>query len=212
MSKFIGRLLVVLAFGWAGNASAVPISAADIVNVGGQEWAQVDLFTSNSWNTINAQCPSGLCLTTSTVNGYSLDGWTWASIDEVQSLFNTFTGQVASAPAVYSEQGSTWAPELLQLFNPTDFLPGILSRVSGFTASLTGTNGYLGRVDDSLVFGPGDVVSTAVTTSPSFGSLTIGAWFVRDANQVPTPATIPLLGIALAALGFSRKRKQHQFV
>jgi hypothetical protein len=35
-----------------------------------------------------------------------------------------------------------------------------------------------------------------------------GSWFYTGQSpEIPTPATIPLIGIALAALGFSRKRK-----
>jgi hypothetical protein len=42
MSKFIGRLLVVLAFGWAGSVSSqVPITGNDIVTVDGTDWVQL---------------------------------------------------------------------------------------------------------------------------------------------------------------------------
>ncbi|CAA0122199.1 Uncharacterised protein [Halioglobus japonicus] len=78
------------------SVSAVPVT--DTVIVGGQEWAQVDLFTNVSWNTVSTQCPGGVCSPSSALNGYDLAGWTWASIDAVQSLFNTFTGQTNPLP------------------------------------------------------------------------------------------------------------------
>jgi hypothetical protein len=81
----------------AGLAVAVSqvVSAAPITDtfiVVSQEWAQVDLFFDNSWNDLNAQCPGGVYSAASALNGYDLDGWTWASIDTVQGLFNAFTG------------------------------------------------------------------------------------------------------------------------
>ena len=43
--KLITRLLAILVcVGWIANASAAPISNADIVTVDGRDWVQVDLF------------------------------------------------------------------------------------------------------------------------------------------------------------------------
>jgi hypothetical protein len=92
MSKFIGRLLVVLAFGWAGSVSSqVPITGDDIVIVDGRDWAQVDLFTYLTWNGINAVCPGGVC--TGELNGYDVTGWAWATVADVNDLFNTYLGE-----------------------------------------------------------------------------------------------------------------------
>ena len=86
-SKWIAVLAVVVS-----QKVTATVIVTDVVVVGGQEWAQVDLFTGSSWSTINAQCPSGACSSATEVNGYNLEGWTWASIESIQTLFNTFTG------------------------------------------------------------------------------------------------------------------------
>ncbi len=64
------------------------ITSADIVNASGKEWAQVDLFTSLSWNDINAVCPGGACTSGGTLNGYDMTGWIWASVNDMNAFFN----------------------------------------------------------------------------------------------------------------------------
>jgi hypothetical protein len=70
---------------------------ADIVKVNGREWAQPDLFTSLSWGEINQLCPiaeGGVCKKAvyeeDRLKGYDMEGWTWASIADVNGLFNYF--------------------------------------------------------------------------------------------------------------------------
>jgi hypothetical protein len=76
----------------------------DTVIADGKEWAQVNLFTNKeyalvpsylwtrlSWSAIDAICPSsggGVC--NGSLNGWDMTGWTWASVDEVNSLFNSY--------------------------------------------------------------------------------------------------------------------------
>ena len=103
-----------------------PIS--DIVIAGGKEWAQPDLFLSLTWNEINVVCPSlsgGIC-NGGTLNGYDMSGWTWASVDDVNALFNVFLiaggvsgSDLLSGPDSYLQAGSAWAPALFdQGFRP----------------------------------------------------------------------------------------------
>lgn len=86
------------------------ISAADIVTVEGREWAQPDLFTNLSWNDINTVCPAGVC--NGTLDGYDVTGWTWASVNDVNAMFNYFIGYSALGPGpdLHKEACSTWAP------------------------------------------------------------------------------------------------------
>jgi hypothetical protein len=73
----------------------------DTVSVDGREWAQVDLFTNLSWNDINAVCPEGACA--GLLNGYNMNGWTWASVDDFNQLLSYYIGTDVG-PAPYSNR------------------------------------------------------------------------------------------------------------
>jgi hypothetical protein len=66
------------------------------VSVDGKEWTQTPFPAS--WDQINAVCPppAGVCGSGARLNGYDMSGWTWASIEDVDALFNAY-GNVASA-------------------------------------------------------------------------------------------------------------------
>ncbi len=83
----------------------------DTISVAGREWAQVDLFADLSWNDINTICPAGLC--SGVLNGFDMTGWMWASVEDLNSLFNHYIGFAALGPGpdTYGEgKNSTWAP------------------------------------------------------------------------------------------------------
>ena len=96
--------------GTAGNEAIEKILASDntfylmpifargpeSIMVDGREWAQVDLFTNLSWNQINAICPMGVCA--GTLNGHDMTGWTWASVEDLNALFNHYVGIEALGP------------------------------------------------------------------------------------------------------------------
>jgi hypothetical protein len=75
--------------GWWGTANASQIQAADIVSLGGLEWAQPDLFLGVSWHDINAACPGGVC-GAATLNGFDMAGWNWATSSDVTNLVNVY--------------------------------------------------------------------------------------------------------------------------
>lgn len=201
--KTISKALATLAIaGWASTAAAVPIEAENIVRIGEQEWLQVNLFTNTSWDTINAQCPNGTCLTSGSINGYDLGGWTWASIANVQSLFEIFTGTTNRR----LEINSTWAPEMAALFNPT-FNDVINHQVTGLTSTSSSTDfAYAPRFVDSAATYQYDSTLLTNNAVKSTAYSYIGAWFVRDALTVPTPATLAIFGLGLVNLGLFRRK------
>jgi hypothetical protein len=68
----------------------------DTVTVEGKEWYQPDLFTELSWNEINAVCPEGKCV--GMLNDYDMTGWTWATIKDMNDLFNYYIGSNVLGP------------------------------------------------------------------------------------------------------------------
>ena len=88
---------------------AIPIT--DTIIVAGREWAQVDLFADLSWNDIDTVCPAGGC--SGVLNGLDMTGWTWASVEDLNSLFNHYIGFEALGPGPDSfgeGKSSAWAP------------------------------------------------------------------------------------------------------
>ncbi len=83
----------------------------DTITADGREWAQTDLFAGLSWEDINAVCPAGAC--SGVLNGFDMTGWTWASVEDLNSLLNFYIGFAALGPGpdTYAEGKSTeWAP------------------------------------------------------------------------------------------------------
>jgi hypothetical protein len=198
----------VLLFLTAGTVVAAPIT--NTVTVGEKTWAQVTLFANLSWNDIDAACPemdSGKCLDGTTLNGWDMTGWTWASIFDVGALFASTTphpGGIAS----YSEINSTWAPEFFELgFEPT-LSSSITVNIVGLTSTtLEGGSGsaYVGRLLWGI-FGFDDAVETTASVGKTLTASARGGWFYQSpATEVPEPGTLPLFGLAFVMLAVRQR-------
>ncbi|CAA0102261.1 Uncharacterised protein [Halioglobus japonicus] len=217
MSKFNGLIIVgLIATIWADGVFAEPITAADIVTVNGREWAQPDLFLWEPWRSINETCPNQICsgvLTMNSGKSFDMDGWIWASVDDVMDLFNTY----GVSPALdgsdrRNEWGSSWAPAF--------FADGWRRTVASF--SYDSIEGLVGgaqcehpTVGIEFPCNPGVVDRYSPSSMDEMGNgiwiafdrsyYTIGAWMYRDPSMVPLPSTVPLFAIALLALFYPRR-------
>ena len=120
--KIKALLNAVLVAACLHSGSATAASIIDTVLADGKEWAQINLFTSLSWNDVNAVCPGGVC-GGGQLNGYDMAGWTWANVSQANSLLNYSIGSdlLGPGPDVAEQADSTWGPAIFGAgFIPTE--------------------------------------------------------------------------------------------
>jgi hypothetical protein len=192
-----------------------PVSAVlitDTVTVDGTKWAQVDLFRNVSWNTWNAACPAGACIPGSSVGGYDMTGWTWASAAQVIGLFEFVSGLTADASPIgkVQELNSIWAPEFLTQFRPTSSPANGNRNILGLisTDSPDGNRGGKAELSDRVT---GSLVDLAYTNDAGTNKVGAynhnGAWVVQSAS-IPEPSTLAIFGLGLMGLALRRFKKQ----
>ena len=140
--------------------------------VDGREWLQPADFTYLSWNDINAVCPEGACA--GTLNDHDMTGWTWASVDDVNALFNAY--REAGRPILEDFTYTTTDLSTHILYAMLRDLPykGIESDRIYF-AAVDGNEPY--NSDEELVG------VAHFPTNPSSKGSYFGAWFWRSAQH-----------------------------
>jgi hypothetical protein len=180
--RFILIGLALWLIGSIGPAMSGPV--AD-----GKEWFQPADITGFSWNDFNAVCGGGGACTGS-VGTTDLTGWTWASVDDVNALFNRYIGSnQLSGPSSYQEVDSAWAPAFFSDFTPSDATVSIENRLLGLVRDeFNGTNGRYAQLQDSLGTSTGDSASTASGFSKLGSNSKLGAFLYRpDPDGGPPP-------------------------
>ena len=186
----------------------------------GKEWMQVIDTVNFTYNdaadTGSGPCSviTGLCNGTATRQGVTIDltGWTWASNDDMASLFALITGAPVSAftgpgQPNYSEPAATanWAANFIDtdgggpdqgLFHATAIFSSTDHAVFGLTRTVVNGNAdrsYIRSTAVNAVAITGNPVGLDISRSHT------GLWFYRPVN-VPEPASLSLLVMGLLLL------------
>lgn len=113
----------------------------DVIAVNGKVWYQLDLFLGVTWAEVNAACAGGLC--SGVVNGYNLDGWSWATDVDVLELLDYYGTLNLSqdCPAFYSFFADGWRET-----NTTISFPGVTFPAAGWISDGSNSLSYVGFV------------------------------------------------------------------
>lgn len=161
-----------------------PISGAtrDVIQIGNITVAQPGLFTGVSWAEMGAACPGGVCNTY--LNGVDLRGWTWASLDDLNGIFNLYIGALVMGPGpdLYAE--TPYTGELNTAFFSDWRTTSLILDTDSCGEEVT-TFIVAGRVRDSsndpALYTIPDACSPLswFTTNIDFESNNPGGWFYR---------------------------------
>lgn len=207
MKRFTARVALAVLLLTPFVTTAAPIM------VGDTEWMQVKETQGFSWNNMSGVCDPDTGACSGALGSTDLSGWTWASMEQVDSLFSTFSSMA---------QSSNWITEFLTYFNPTYVDQG-RNRLGIFGITRTVfDDGPIGTPDLYVIVGSVGAfldddyywAHTGYTTRPAslsvFGTGTeYGGWFFRDAPvEVPEPSILTLLGLGLIGIRFACRHQQ----
>lgn len=192
-----------------------PFHNPDSVMVDGREWAQLDIFEDISWNDINAVCPQssgGVC--DGLLEDVLLTDWVWASVDDVNELFNYFLrgagvsgSDLLDGPDFFiGEHLSQWARNFYDAgFRVSPDVASLSRFVVGPLRDLD-VNGAprIALLSDQQSFGGDSVRTDFSIIGGSRDGAYSGAWFFRS-SQVPVSSTAFLSLVGFLSLVLSRR-------
>lgn len=192
----------------------------------GREWRQVLATKGIAWADLAAACPrEGSAPCSGMVGGVDLDGWTWASREQVKALFDTLLSDLPGAEprhglsdAVGSLAGPRYywlaASLLAGAFEPTYLWPGNYGMGIG-VAGMTSTLDKSGQpVMGSFGYGHNMVsIEGHFAIQPMPAALPYaGAWMWRQSTAarealvlraIPEPGTPLMWALGLAGMGLA---------
>lgn len=157
----------------------------DTITVNGRVWAQPDLFTNLSWNQIIAQCPAGVCEEGAVLNGLYTVGWTLASVEDVNALFNHYIGDDVMGPgpdSLTAPYTSAWGGRIFRGgFRPT-LGPSAIEGVLLDVVEPGSDRVRVGVLSNSTNSGEPDNARTYGSHGKSDAYGFAGAWFYRPGS------------------------------
>ncbi len=199
--------------------TALPAQATFLptVTVDGREWQQPANFIWTSWNEVAAVCDpiTGAC--SGDLNGGSLDGWTWATLLDVNYLFNNFlppAEQLVPPDAIedlYIPAATDFFEALFfataTYYDPVTF--DTYFEVTGMTRTALQDSAYGGSVrDGDSIYVRDHIRIGTATYDKGREDSRVGHFFFRGpAFPAPAPASLALLLAGLAGVWASRLRR-----
>ena len=198
MLRFLVMTLLLTAV--SGFSVGMPLGHDDIVEADGKQWLQVAAFTNLSWTDVSKVCDAQTGVCSGNLNGSSLNGWTWASIADLDSLYRYYIPELVRGA---EREG---VMKFLDDFRYSYSRQGDEFSVIGVWG-LTRTILDDGRVHGTFVEVFGDFYSglssygfyTGVVHPIDFASPFRGQLFFRDVpSAVPNPASLSLCLVGLS--------------
>lgn len=149
----------------------------------GREWRQVKGTTSVTWNALATVCPTdGTTPCTADLGGLALQGWVWATREQVTELFAEFVPAILTQPSVGGPAYTLPGLWFTDVFQPTfEFYTtfGGSKSLSGWTSTFSEGSGSVASVAGAYQPNNGSF-SVAGLADPASTSVYRGVWLVRE--------------------------------